>query len=108
MRITIDIDTRNKLILLWKIIKGTILLEKIPDEIKTSASGRGYHLIWYDQFLEQNIHDAFNSMIKYRKLIGDDKNRIKLDMMSPHRVPQIMFTDKEFINLKTKRGGNRL
>jgi len=106
MRITIDIDTRNKLILLWKIFKGTILLEQFPDEIKSSASGRGYHLIWYNQFLEQNITEAFNNMIKYRKLIGDDKNRIRLDMLTPHRVPQIMFTDKEFINLKNKRGEN--
>jgi len=88
MRLTIDIDDKNYIELIWKIIKGIYVTHKLP-EIKESSGGRGFHLIWYRiNMNEDEINEA-------RIFIGDDSNRVRLDMCSDARVPQILFDKKE-------------
>lgn len=91
MRVTIDIDDKDYLDLVWKIFKGVVLMESFP-EIKESSGGRGWHLIWRKQNL------TMPEVNHYRRVVGDDSNRIFLDSTSPARVPQILFTSKEIID----------
>jgi hypothetical protein len=94
MRITIDADTNSKISLLWKIFKGLLLCHRLPDEIKTTS--RGYHMIWYGLKID------FNKHFLYRRFIGDDENRIRLDM-NPKRTGQVLFTSKDVFIRKDKK-----
>jgi hypothetical protein len=84
IRVTIDSDSNNRLSLLWKIFKGLLLCKKFPEIKKTS---KGYHLIW------GGLKIDFKKHFVYRKFIGDDINRIHLDM-NPKRIGQVLFTSK--------------
>lgn len=84
MRVTVDADC-GKIKLLWKIFKGVLLCRKFPDKINRTK--RGYHLIWY------GLNISIKKHFVYRKFIGDDWNRIRLDM-NPKRVGQVLFTKK--------------
>lgn len=93
MRITVDIDSDSKLNLLWKLSKGLLLCRKIPEIKRTS---RGYHLIWY------GLKISFKRHFLYRKFIGDDENRIRLDM-NPKRLGQVLFTEKRVFLMKGRK-----
>lgn len=106
MRITIDQDSRSLMSLAWKMFKGIIGIwmvarefRLLPDEIELSATKKGYHLIWYDLKISEK------QMFLLRKFIGDDPNRLWLDMCSPKRIKQVLFTSKRIIYYK-KRGGD--
>jgi len=88
VRITIDLDDRRWWKVLWVVFKGCVLLRRFPDEIRASATGRGYHIIW------RNLDIDRMQMFRYRRLIGDDKNRIKLDMMCEKKITQVLFRKK--------------
>jgi len=90
MRITVDIDTKNPLVLFNSLLRGLILLRKIPF---IEESNRGFHLIWHGVDMPES--DTY----KYRLLIGDDENRVRLDMISEKRIKQVLFTHKTFIDL---------
>jgi len=57
--------------------------------IKPSCTGRGYHLINY------GIKAPPKKIFELRRKIGDDPNRIKLDMCSKKRMTQVLFTSKK-------------
>ena len=86
MRITIDQDSKSVLALSLKLVKGFLLFRKFPRKIRITR--KGYHLIWSDLDLTRR------EMFKYRKVIGDDKNRIRLDMLSNKRLSQVLFSAK--------------
>jgi len=85
MRISIDLDNDSSLKLFWAIAKGHYFLGKFPEKIRKTE--RGVHIIYRDTISE-------NESIKYRKLIGDDRNRVALDLSSDLRIRQILFTEK--------------
>lgn len=95
MRVTVDIDSKNPIVLAIAIIKGIILCRNFP---QIEKSRRGFHLIWYGLNIDEN------KMLLYRKLIGDDENRIRLDSLSDKRIKQVLFTEKRFIDLKKVLG----
>jgi len=85
MRVTIDYDSESYIGLLWRILKGIFLCKKLPNIKKSS---KGYHLVW------SGLNISERDMFKYRKIIGDDKNRIRLDRCSKKRIKQVLFTEK--------------
>jgi len=91
MRVTVDIDTKNPLVLLTAILKGIILCRSFPE---IESSRRGFHLIWYGLNIDEE------TMLRYRRIIGDDENRIRLDSISDKRIKQVLFTEKKVINVK--------
>jgi len=91
MRVTIDLDDKRWWKVMWTIFKGCLITKKFPDEVRKSATGKGYHIIWRDLDIDEI------RMFRYRKIIGDDKNRIKLDLVSRKRVSQVLFTKKKVV-----------
>jgi hypothetical protein len=74
IRITADIDNKNRLVLLKYIAKAIFKIKDIISlEVKRSNS-KGYHMIIYtDKFYNQS------EQYKLRAFIGDDPSRIRLD-----------------------------
>jgi len=89
MRVTIDLDSKSNFKFMWTLIKGLALIRKPPEMIRLSASGRGYHFIW------RGLNITQEQAYLYRRIIGDDKNRIRLDKLSTKRVKQVLFTKKQ-------------
>ena len=86
MRITIDLDTHSKLRLALTLLRGFATLYKFPDEIR--KTNRGRHLIY------RGIKCTIEKMYLYRKIIGDDERRIKLDILKKKGEKQILFKEK--------------
>jgi len=74
IRITADIDSKNKFNLIKNIIKAFYKIKDIISlEVKLSNS-KGYHLIIYtDKFYTEG------QQYKLREYIGDDISRIRMD-----------------------------
>jgi hypothetical protein len=89
-----DLDTHNKLKLKWALIKGRMLCGKPADEIYRTH--RGFHAIW------NSIPISFEKSLKWRKLIGDDSKRIKLDKECMKKPKQILFTEKKVTRLDSE------
>ena len=87
MRVTIDLDDQSLLSFIITITKGYIMLKRLPD--LTRRTKKGYHLIW------RHLNISQNKSYILRKFIGDDKNRLSLDMSSKKRIKQILFTTKK-------------
>ena len=100
MRVTIDLDDKRWWKVMWVLLKGCLIFRKFPDEVRLSATGKGYHIIWRGL----NISEA--EMFRYRKIIGDDKNRVGLDLASRKRVPQVLFKEKQVIYFNRVGDGN--
>lgn len=89
MRLTLDIDgnddkTRKKVDVLCR-----LLIKKFDNhDMEIYKTRRGYHLIVYDTGL------TFKEVLKLRGLLGDDKNRIKLDEELIKKPKQVLFTEK--------------
>ena len=91
MRVTIDLDD-NSLIKLFLVIgKGMVALLKYFPRIvpEIERTRKGFHVTW--RHLPISEEESF----KYRLLIGDDRNRINLDMQSWKRIKQVMFNYKK-------------
>jgi len=97
MRVTVDIDSKNPIVLTIAIIKGIILCRSFP---QIEKSRRGFHLIWHGLNIDEK------KMLLYRRLIGDDENRIMLDSISDKRIKQVLFTEKKFIDVQKLLGEN--
>lgn len=95
VRVTIDLDDKRWWRVLWTVFKGCVLIGRFPDEIRVSATGKGYHIIW------RNLDIDKMKMFRYRRLIGDDRNRIKLDMMCEKKITQVLFR-KKIVEYKIK------
>lgn len=83
MLITADVDG-SELNFAKALAKGLYFLGKLPDEVRLTA--KGYHLIY------RNIESKKNEFI-LRKIIGDDFNRILLDMRGT-RITNVLFNKK--------------
>lgn len=90
-RITADIDTKNKLILLLSIIKAILKIKKITLIQITPSYKKGYHII-----VHSNYKYSKKDIFKLRSFILDDKNRIKLDKQRKIGT-QTLFSIKEKI-----------
>lgn len=103
MRITCDLDSKNIFKLAWSWFKGVFILlykehELNLPEVKRSSGGRGFHLIFY------KVNAILPRINFYRKIVGDDSNRIFLDRCSLARIPQILFSNKKLISFGDKNG----
>jgi hypothetical protein len=91
-----DLDTHSKIRLKWVLLKGRILCGKTADEIYKTH--RGFHIVF------RNIPISFEKSLKWRKLIGDDSNRIFLDSSCPKKPKQVLFAEKKITRFD--RDGN--
>lgn len=97
MRLTIDRDEASLLDVIMTILKGRIYAGRLPDEIKRSSGGRGYHYIWH------GLNINWDACLELRWKIGDDRNRIAHDLKAGEpEFRQILFTKK-----KVKMHGKR-
>jgi hypothetical protein len=92
MRITVDKDNHNRINLRWTLFKGRVLIGRTPDRIYKTR--KGYHLIW-DDVRKKGIPITEEQSMRYRKLIGDDRNRLRLDSVSDKRLKQVLFCQKD-------------
>lgn len=83
----IDLDCSSKLKLKWALLKGRLLCGKPADEIYRTR--RGFHCIWKD------LPITWEQSFRYRKIIGDDRNRIYLDKSCPEKPKQVLFDSKK-------------
>jgi hypothetical protein len=91
MRLTIDIDDLSKEKLRWTCRKGKKLCDRRPDRIYRTR--HGYHLIW-DAVKKFGRDITEEEMFELRRKLGDDENRIKLDLHG-HRIRQVLFDQKQ-------------
>lgn len=89
LRVTIDIDTDNPITLFITLLKGVLVCKRFPYKVR--KTGKGYHIVFRGLKIDEE------TMYKYRMLIGDDENRIKLDMDAKKRIKQVLFSEKETI-----------
>lgn len=75
-RITCDIDTKNRLKVLFLVGKALYKVKKIKEiNIKKSHSGNHHLIIWTEhKYTYKQIYDL-------RKKLGDDPKRINLDKL---------------------------
>jgi len=91
MRVTIDRDVNTFDDMLTVLSRGFIIIGRLPDFIKKSSGGRGYHYVWH------NAAKDWDDCIAKRKEIGDDPNRIAHDMKKRKGFKQVLFTKKKVI-----------
>jgi hypothetical protein len=84
IRVTCDIDNKSRLNLFFILLKGFLLTRKFPEIEKSS---KGYHLIY------RNLKISYKKHFLYRLFLGDDLNRIRLDL-NPLRIGQVLFNEK--------------
>lgn len=74
IRITADIDSKSKIMLLYRVFKAMSIIKKVKSiEIKPSNS-KGYHIVIWTTH-NYPLYKTYN----IRKRIGDDPHRIRLD-----------------------------
>lgn len=86
VRITCDLDSTSTLTLANSLLRGIFLLRRLPDTIRQTS--KGFHVIYY------GINATEDRSYKLRWIIGDDPNRISLDLKSPLRISQVLFSEK--------------
>lgn len=86
MRVTVDIDNDSVSKMLFCLVKGIILCRRLPYKIRKTE--KGWHLIWKGLNIDEE------KSMEYRRILGDDPNRIKLDKNST-RIKQVLFTEKQ-------------
>lgn len=92
-RITADIDTKNRIVLLLAITRAIIRIKKIVlIEIKPSYR-KGYHLT-----VHSNHKYTKKQIFKLRALLLDDKKRIAMDRLRKVGT-QTFFDKKEKFNV---------
>lgn len=86
VRITIDIDHTNGLMLMNSLLRGIYFLHRFPDTIRQTS--KGFHVIYY------GLNVTEDKSYRLRFCLLDDFNRISLDLRSPRRLQQILFSEK--------------
>jgi len=86
MRVTSDLDTKDSLKIGYIILKGLYHFRKLPDKIENSE--KGVHLIYHNLDLDEK------ECFKFRKIMRDDENRIRMDLETRLKPPQILFIEK--------------
>ena len=90
MRVTIDLDDTNGL----ELLKVFYNLRYTGAEVEVYRTTRGYHIIAYGLPITQE------QSLEIREILGDDRNRIRLDRVADQKPKQILWTHK---NLKPSR-----
>jgi len=98
MRVSCDLDSKNSLKLGYYLLKGTLIFFKLPSKIRITR--RGFHYIWSGLFITEQ------KSYYYRKILGDDLNRIRLDMVSDKRLKQVLFKEKKVYHYEYDSFGN--
>lgn len=98
MRVSIDIDDKNPLKLMFTLIKGIFICKRLPKKIRITR--RGFHIVWRGLNIDEN------TMYRYRRLIGDDPVRIDLDRCSSKRLKQVLFKEKNVYEYEYDSFGN--
>lgn len=84
-RITIDIDTRNKLKLIWIIAKTFYHIPEFKAITLEQSNSKGYHLvIWLDIC-------STKKQFSLRKALNDDKHRLFLDIKRKYPKQYLFF-----------------
>ena len=89
MRVTVDLDRKSISELMTVLVKGSVLCRKIPSNIRRTR--KGYHLIWRGLPIDEQ------KMYLLRFRLHDDRNRIRLDILSPKRIKQVLFSEKRTV-----------
>jgi hypothetical protein len=89
MRITLDYDQNNREGLI-KVYNAVDVLERAfgEDNVEIYQTRRGYHVIAHNTGLN------FTQVLIMRALLGDDRNRIKLDKELHDKPKQVLFSWK--------------
>jgi len=96
MRVTIDVDSKNPFQIAFVFIKGVLVCMRMPYLFRMTH--RGFHFAW------RGFDITDDEMYKRRFIIGDDKKRIRLDMLSPMKPKQVLFTSKVHAEYKKVDG----
>jgi hypothetical protein len=96
VRVTIDVDSHNPFRVFHTFIKGVLACRKLPYLFRWTS--RGYHFAW------RGMHISNNEMYRRRVIIGDDFKRVRLDMFSPLKPKQVLFTSKTHAEYKKVNG----
>ncbi|MEM2919009.1 MAG: hypothetical protein QXY62_05890 [Candidatus Altiarchaeota archaeon] len=99
MRVTLDLDSKSRIKLWYVCLKGRFLIGKPPDEIYKTR--KGYHIIW------SGLPITFEKSIELRKKLGDDKNRIRLDLCGKKRLKNVLFDEKTIRYYRINENGER-
>jgi hypothetical protein len=88
MRVTIDCDYHSDAVpMLCKALREP-KLKRFPDEIRESASRKGYHFIW------RGVGCSWEECLAIRRRIGDDPMRIRIDRACADKPRQILWSSK--------------
>lgn len=87
MRITIDLDTQSAIDFFRTLLKAYWHLRLLPDLVRKTR--KGFHIIYRD------LPVSRNTVFCFRKILGDDTNRIRLDKASKKRIEQVLFYKKK-------------
>lgn len=92
IRITADYDTRNAKVIRRNISRAMIVISNIHSIELIKSWKKGFHLIiWSKTYYDKE------TIFVIRQLIGDDRNRIRLDRIRKKGM-QTLFDRKEPIN----------
>jgi hypothetical protein len=97
-RITADIDSLDIKVLKKCVKKALMVISNIESLTLKKSSSKGYHLIIWC-----NTYYTKEQIYIIRDLIGDDRNRIRLDKIR-NFATQTLFNRKEEISLKSLLG----
>jgi len=86
MRVSCDYDDHNVIKLVYYLAKGIAINKKFPSMIRKTK--RGFHVV----FSGCSINEREMFLRRYR--LGDDSNRIWLDMSCPKKPKQVLFSKK--------------
>lgn len=86
MRVSVDLDDKNPLKWLVTYLKGLYYCQRFPTKMRRTT--KGIHIIW------SGLPINFQRSIELRLKIGDDKNRVNLDLISDKRISQVLFDEK--------------
>lgn len=81
-----DIDSTSTFMLLNSILRGFFLLKRLPDTIRQTS--KGFHVIYY------GINVTEDRSYRLRFCLLDDTNRLRLDLLSPKRITNVLFSEK--------------
>lgn len=96
-RITADIDSRSRFKLWWYITKSFIFIREIIEIDVLRSYTKGFHLVVWTN---KNYHK--NQIYNLREVIGDDKNRIRIDKIKK-LGEQTLFYKKEYYTPKSSK-----
>jgi len=68
------------------LLRGLYFLHRLPDVIRQTS--KGFHVIYH------GINVTEDMSYNLRWILGDDRNRLRLDLLSPLRITNVLFSEK--------------